>query len=112
LEETPKILHRDHENARHLAEGLARIEGITIDPKNVVTNIVIFEVNGTGRTAAEICEDLGRRGILCEPTRKFAVRMVTHYDVDRAGIERAISAMQDVVSSIRGRAPVAARFSR
>lgn len=112
LEETPKILHRDHENARYLAEGLARIEGVAIDPKKVVTNIVIFEVSGTGRTAAEICEELGKRGVLCEPTRKFAVRMVTHYDVDRAGIQRAIAAMQDVVNSIRRHAPVAARFSQ
>ena len=33
LEETPKLLHRDHENAKHLAEGLARIAGISIDPE-------------------------------------------------------------------------------
>ena len=45
LEETPKILHRDHENARHLAEGLAKIPGISIDPKKVVTNILIFDVS-------------------------------------------------------------------
>lgn len=101
LEETPKILHRDHENARHLAEGLAQIEGIAIDSKKVVTNIVIFDVSATGRTAAEICDDLGKHGIRCEPTQKFAVRMVTHYNVDRAGIDRALSAMRHVVGSMR-----------
>src|SRR4029077_117714 len=36
LEETPKTLHRDHENARYLAEGLSRIPGIALDPKKVV----------------------------------------------------------------------------
>jgi len=111
LEETPKILHRDHENARHLAEGLARMEGIALDPKKVVTNIVIFDVSATGRTAAEICDELVKRGILCEPTRKFAVRMVTHYDVDRTGIDRALATMRDVVASTSKRAPVAARTS-
>jgi threonine aldolase len=111
LEETPKILHRDHENARRLAEGLARMEGIALDPKKVVTNIVIFDVSATGRTAAEICDELGKRRILCEPTRKFAVRMVTHYDVDRAGIDRALAAMDDVIASISKRSPAAARTS-
>ncbi|MGH9735351.1 MAG: threonine aldolase family protein [Candidatus Acidiferrales bacterium] len=101
LEETPKILHRDHQNARHLAEGLAQTEGVAIDPKKVVTNIVIFDVSATGRTAAEICDDLGKHGIRCEPTRKFAIRMVTHYNVDLAGINRALAAMRDVVGSMR-----------
>ncbi|HTU33653.1 MAG TPA: GntG family PLP-dependent aldolase [Candidatus Acidoferrum sp.] len=101
LEETPKILHRDHENAHHLAEGLAQMEGIAIDPKKVVTNIVIFDVTATGHTAAEICDELGERGIRCEPSRKFAVRMVTHYNVDCAGIDRALAAMRDVVGSMR-----------
>jgi threonine aldolase len=112
LEETPKILHCDHENARHLAEGLARIEGISLDPRKVVTNIVIFDVSATGRTAARICDELGKRNVRCEPTRKFAVRMVTHYDVDRAGIDSALAAMRDVVGSTRKVAPAAARVSR
>src|SRR5579864_5586661 len=54
LEETPKILHRNHENAKYLAGGLAKIPGIAVDPKKVVTNIVIFDVRETGNTGAEI----------------------------------------------------------
>ncbi|MBZ5696449.1 MAG: aminotransferase class I/II-fold pyridoxal phosphate-dependent enzyme [Acidobacteriia bacterium] len=91
LEETPKILHCDHENARHLAEGLARIPGISIDPKKVVTNILIFDVQSTGRTAADLCGELAKKNVLCSPTGKFSIRMVTHYDVDRAAIDRALS---------------------
>ena len=53
LEESPKNLYRDHENARHLAEGLAKIQGISIEPKKVVTNIVLFRVHASGRTAPE-----------------------------------------------------------
>ncbi|HYL68464.1 MAG TPA: GntG family PLP-dependent aldolase [Candidatus Limnocylindria bacterium] len=105
LEESPKILHRDHENARQLAEGLAQIKGIALDPKKVVTNIVIFDVRGTGRTAAEICADLGKQKILCAPTDKFSIRMVTHYDVDRASIDRALVAISEV---LKGHAPAAA----
>jgi threonine aldolase len=98
LEVSPKGLPRDHENAQHLAKGLATIRGIRIDPKRVATNIVIFDVHDTGRTAAEISDDLARKNILCGPTAKYAIRMVTHYDVDRTGIDRAIAATAEVVA--------------
>jgi threonine aldolase len=99
LEETPKHLHRDHENARHLAEGLSRIPGITIDPKNVVTNILIFDVGGTGRSAADIVAELGKRNVLCGATGKSTIRMVTHYDVDRAAIDRALAIIAEVLAA-------------
>ncbi len=94
LEESPKKLHVDHENAKFLANGLANIKGISLDPKKVVTNIVIFDVRGTGRTAAEISADLGKKKILCGPTDKYSIRMVTHCDVQRDGIERALAAAE------------------
>jgi threonine aldolase len=106
LEESPKTLHRDHENARHLAEGLAKIKSIKLDPKKVVTNIVIFDVHDTGRAAAEICADLGEKKIRCGPTEKYSIRMVTHYDVDRAGIDRALHVMSEILG--RPRPPAAA----
>jgi threonine aldolase len=105
LEETPKILHRDHENARFLANGLSKIKGVAIDPKKVATNIVIFDVRASGRTADDICSDLGKHRILCGSSDKYAIRMVTHYDVDRAGIDRALAATSEVIT---GRAPAAA----
>jgi threonine aldolase len=99
LEEGPKILHRDHENARRLAEGLAQISGVALDPKKVVTNIVFFDVRATGRTAEEICGALARRNVLCGAMGKFQVRMVTHCDVDRAGIDRALAALAAVLAA-------------
>jgi len=105
LEETPTILHRDHENAHILAEGLAQIKGISLDPKKVVTNIVIFDVRPTGRTADDVCAELGKQEILCGSVDKYSVRMVTHYDVDRAGIDRALSALSKILA---GRTPAVA----
>ncbi len=99
LEESPKTLHRDHENARHLAEGLAQIPGIAIDPKKVVTNILIFDVSGTGRSPADICAALAKQNVLCSPAGKLTIRMVTHYDVDRAGIDRALAAVASVLGA-------------
>ena len=96
LEETPKRLHCDHENARHLAGGLSTIRGVSLDPSKVATNIVIFDVKGTGMTAEAICSALAKRKILSGPTGKFSIRMVTHFDVNRTGIDRAVAAMQQV----------------
>jgi threonine aldolase len=98
LEDSPKLLRRDHENARHMAEGLAQIPGVSIDAKSVVTNIVIFSVAETGVAAASVCEQLSQQGILCGPRDHCTIRMVTHYDVDRAGIDRALAAMRAILS--------------
>ncbi|MBI1737655.1 MAG: aminotransferase class I/II-fold pyridoxal phosphate-dependent enzyme [Acidobacteria bacterium] len=99
IQESPQGLASDHENARHLAEELGRLPGVRVDAAKVVTNIVRFDVSGTGRTAAEICGELKKRGILAGPFAKYAIRMVTHYDVNRAGIERALEAMREITRS-------------
>jgi threonine aldolase len=98
LEESPKRLHVDHENARYLAERLAEIPGIGIDPRKVITNIVVFDTAGTGRTAAELSVELKKRGVLANATGKHTIRMVTHCDVDRNGIDRAVAALREICS--------------
>ena len=109
LEETPKILHIDHENARRIAEAVAQIKGVSLDPKNVMTNIVIFDVSELGQTAEQVCAALEKRGVLCQTgAQKYDVRMVTHYDVDRAAIDRAIAITSEVLGA-RTHTPVAAR---
>ena len=99
LNDTPQKLHVDHENARFLAEALAELPGLRIDPLKVVTNILIVDVNGTGLDADEISKRLLARGVLAnEGNSSSELRMVTHYDVDRKGCERAVQAMKDVLS--------------
>jgi threonine aldolase len=103
LEESPKLLHEDHANARRLAEGLAEIDGIKIDPETVLTNIVLFDVSATGIAADEICARLKERDVLASGFGS-SIRMVTHYDVSSADIETTLSEIRKVVS---GRWPVA-----
>lgn len=98
LEESPKRLHEDHRNARRLAEGLADISGIAIDVERVVTNIVIFDITGTGKTSAEICSKLRDNGILAIGFGN-AIRMVTHCDVSAAEIDSTLAAMSAVLAS-------------
>jgi threonine aldolase len=99
LEETPPRLCADHANARFLAEGLARIDGIEIDPEAVETNIVIFDVSATGLSSAEISARLKRRGVLINGVGESQMRAVTHYDVDRHGCEAALAAMAEALTA-------------
>jgi threonine aldolase len=100
LEESPKRLHEDHANARFLAEGLAEIPGIQIDPESVVTNIVIFDVSATGHKPAEICSRLADEGVMAFGWDSV-IRFVTHRDVTRTQIEEALQIVRRVFEPLR-----------
>ena len=86
-------LAEDHANARVLAEGLAELAGVELDPATVQTNIVIFTVPDAPR----LCAALETAGVIAGPLDARRVRMVTHLDVDRAGVERALSALREAL---------------
>ena len=98
LDETPPRLAEDHANARRLAEGVAHLPGVRIDPERVVTNICIFDVSATGQTAPRIVARLqSDHGVLCAGFGT-AIRMVTHYDVSRDDVERALDGLREVIN--------------
>ena len=99
LEETPKHLPEDHANARFLAEGLSRIEGIRVDPARVSTNIIVFDVSATGATGPEISARLKQQGVLLNAINDRFMRAVTHYDVDRKACTQALEAVAAAVLS-------------
>jgi threonine aldolase len=94
LEHHVERLAEDHEHARLLAIGLAEIPGVSIEPAAVQTNIVIFEVGD----AAEIVGKLWREGVELAPLDARRIRAVTHLDVDRLGIERALEVIRRTVA--------------
>jgi threonine aldolase len=94
LEKSPARLHEDHENAKHLAEGIAKIPGMKIDPAGVRSNIVIFDCKASGMTAVELCDALHAKGVWAQDTSPYSVRLVTHWNVDRAGIDRALTELR------------------
>ena len=97
LDESPRKLVDDHNNAKRLGQGLAEIPGIAIDLESVQTNIVVFDVSGTRLSPESLTRELGQRGILCIGINAREVRMVTHYDVNREGIDRAILATAEII---------------
>jgi threonine aldolase len=97
LEEGPKRLHLDHQNAQVLARGLAQIRGIDIRPENVQTNIVICDVGASGLTSGEFVRRLSERKVLAGAVDARRVRMVTHLDVEQRDIEQALLTIAEVV---------------
>ncbi len=100
LDEMVDRLQEDHDNARYLAEGLAEIEGVDIDPQRVETNLVRFEVGEPFAGSDDFLGRLRERGVLAGSPDPGAVRMVTHKDVSRQDISDALATLKDVSSSM------------
>jgi threonine aldolase len=88
-------LAEDHANARALADGLCAIEGVTLDPGQIETNIVIFEVDDP----PALCAGIEREGVRMGTVGPRSVRAVTHLDVDADGVQHAIEAVGRVLGT-------------
>jgi threonine aldolase len=90
LENHVERLAEDHDNARVLARGLATLPGVEIDPESVETNIVIFSVDDAPGLVRRIADRVELQAF-----DAHRVRAVTHLDVSRADVERALPALAD-----------------
>jgi threonine aldolase len=97
LDEMVDRLADDHANARYLAEGLATIPGIAVDPSVVQTNILFWRHEGidTVRLNAE----LRQRGVLSTMVHG-RLRMLTHYGIERQDIDDALATIREVTASL------------
>jgi threonine aldolase len=102
LEKSPARLHEDHANAKRLAQGIAQIHGLRINPASVKSNIVIFDCSATGMNAVEFCDALHPRGVWAQDTAINSVRMVAHCNVSREGIEKALVEVKAVAEKKTG----------
>ncbi|MCS7065855.1 MAG: low-specificity L-threonine aldolase [Fimbriimonadales bacterium] len=94
LEQMVDRLAEDHAHAKYLAEGLANIPGIRIDPARVQTNIVIFELAPeTGWTPTELLARLKEQGVLLSQSGN-RLRAVTHYGITREAIETTLRVIE------------------
>ena len=90
----------DHANAKRLALGLADVPGLELDPNDVETNMVFFDVAPSlPFDAAGLCARLRTLGVLALPTAPRRVRMVCHLDVSREMIDRAVRLVAEAVAS-------------
>ncbi len=91
-------LKEDHQNAKRLALGLKEIKGISIDPEEVETNILIFDVADTGMTPFQVRDAIKKEGVLIHAVGKTQIRLVTHLDVSSENVEVALKAFKKVFS--------------
>lgn len=89
LEHNIARLKEDHAHATALAEQLRKIPSVAMDPAGVETNIVVFDVTDSSRSAADILAALKQAGVLINNVGGMRFRAVTHLDVSGRDIEEA-----------------------
>jgi threonine aldolase len=103
LTEMVNRLAEDHRRARKLAEGLAELEGVALDPASVHTNIVVLALTGPGRDglapSQSFVAGMQERGVLCGAFGSHQVRMVTHYEIGDADVGAALTAARQALAT-------------
>ena len=96
LERMIDRLEEDHRNARRLAEGIAKIDGIQIDLSCVQTNMMCFDISGWGIADDLFLSKLKQKGILALTLAENKVRMVTHRGIEKEHVEKTITAIESI----------------
>lgn len=87
----------DHARAKRIAEGIEDADGISVDPDSVETNMVFFDVAGTGIDAPEFSRRLmAEHEVKISAVQPTVLRAVTYLDIDDRDIETAIAAVRQV----------------
>lgn len=99
LEQMIDLLKEDHANARKLADGLAGINGIRLDPQNVKTNIIFFELVHPRTTSEIFLRQLESRGIKILSTAPGLFRAVLNRGVSASQVDYVLTVVQDLLNS-------------
>lgn len=99
IEQMTTRLAEDHANARRLAEGLAAIDGITLDMDRVQTNMVFFALDDDAPLNAPQLEALleQRYDIKIMLTGERGFRAVTHYWITPERVDRTVEAIRETL---------------
>jgi len=97
LTEMVDRLAEDHANACKLAEGLAEMPGLSIEPSQIKTNIVYFAVSRQDMTAQDLVARLNVDGVRMLPVGPGRIRAVTHYHITAADIDYALKVFSEAL---------------
>ena len=95
LENNVARLAEDHANAKSFARAVAQIPGVRLCFDTTETNIVLFDVSGTGRPVPEIAERMRAKGVRMLPRNEREFRAVFHLDVSAAQTEEATAVLRE-----------------
>lgn len=99
VQEMVDRLQEDHDNAQRLARAIAEVPGIEIDPADVQTDIVIWDVDPARRTAPQLVASLLERGVQVSAISAQRIRAVTHYGISAADVDAAAAAIREVMET-------------
>lgn len=99
LTEMIERLAEDHDNARRLAEGLAEIDGLSVDPKSVKTNIVYINISHNDVSSNDLADLLTREGVLLLPIGAKQMRAVTNYHITEDDVEYAVGVIRHEINN-------------
>jgi threonine aldolase len=99
LDHNRSRIAEDHANARLLAERLAGLPGLAVDPAGVDTNIVMVDLVPPAPSASVLVSRLEARGVRTFAFGPRRLRLVTHLDVDRDACLAAAARFADVLAS-------------
>jgi threonine aldolase len=99
LEQMVERIAQDHKNARRLAEGIARIEGLSIDLTRTQTNIVYFELAAKRLAADRLATELGKKGVKLLPVGPCRLRAVTHYGISAEDIDLTLTVLGELMNA-------------
>lgn len=99
LEHNVARLADDHANARRLAAGLGDIPGVTVENPEPDTNIVFFDIAGTGVAVQDYLARILARGVRMGAPGSGRLRAVTHLDIAEADIDTALTVALEVLAS-------------
>jgi threonine aldolase len=99
LEKMVDRIPEDHANAAKLAAGIARIDGLSIVPAHVQTNIVYFDMAHEKLNAEGLVKELAGRDVKILQVGPTRLRAVTHWGITGEDIDQAISMLSDAVQS-------------
>lgn len=98
LNEMVNRLSEDHVRAREMAKGLSKNPNLVLDAGSPATNMLFMNLaGGVVLSAAQVADALKARGILVGVTGARRFRLVTHYWVGDADVERSVSAFNEVL---------------
>ena len=98
LETMVDRLQEDHTNARLLADGIADLSGIILDPESIKTNIIYFDMDDAAMESADFLAALSTKGIQFFDTGPRRFRMVTHYGITAEDILYTIDGFKQTLA--------------
>ena len=99
LETMVDRLQEDHTNARLLADGIADLPGVVLDPETIKTNIIYFDLDDAAIESADFLAVLAAQGIQFFDTGPRRFRMVTHYGITAEDILYTINSFKETLAN-------------